>query len=185
MPKNFWLLACALLLAAPPAAPAKPERTAHNDKVLRKPSRPPGRSLYLDFDPAIVLGIGKSHRHFDLTPEQLRQLSALVLKYQEAQPKEREVAQQARDELEKLMSAEKPDAEAIQKVADRAIVAESVLLRNRVQFWLELRQRFGPAVFENIQQTSYRHLNRTAEPPAKSANDDIFPSKRPDLPAKD
>jgi hypothetical protein len=185
MKKSFVLVACALLLATSLEATAKPERVVRNDKALLKPTRPPGRSLYLDFDPAIVLAIGKSRQRFELSAEQLRQLQNLVAKFQEALPKEREVAQQARDELEKLMAAEKTDEQAIQRAADRAIVAESVLLRGRMQFWLELRQRFGGDVFEKIQQTCYRHLNRSAEPAAKSANDDIFPAKPPELPAKD
>ena len=177
-----------LLLILPvfaPAKPDRPERSNHNDKALLKPTRPPERSLYLDFDPAFVLAMGKSHHHFELSAEQLRQLQGLVLKFQEAMPKEREVAQQAREELEKAMSAEKCDAELILRIADRAIVAESVLLRGRLQFWIELRQRMGCEVFEKVQQTIYRHLNRIEEPVTKSATDDIFPAKKPELPAKD
>jgi hypothetical protein len=188
MNKHMLVLGLALLLTTGFLVQAKPDRTersTRSDKALLKPTRPPGRSLYLDYDPAFVLSIGKSHHQFDLKPEQIRQLHSLVLKFQEALPKERAVAQQARDELEKEMNAEKPDEAVVQRIADRASVAEAVLLRGRLQFWLELRQKFGREVFEKIQQTIYRHLNRIEEPVAKFGNDEIFPAKKPELPAKD
>ena len=188
MNKRMMVAGLALLFAAAMFTQAKPNRTGRSDyngKTLLKPTRPTGRSLYLDYDPAFVFSIGKSHHQFELTTEQLRQLRDLVLKFQEALPKEREVAQQAREELEKVMSTENPDEETIQRIADRAIVADSALLRGRLQFWLELRQRFGRTVFDKIQQTIYRHQRGLEEPVAKSANDEIFPAQKTELPAKD
>ena len=188
MNKYILVAGLALPLATALVTQAKPdqaERSRNSDKALLKPTRPPERSLYLDYDPAFVFSIGKTHHQFELNVEQLRQLRELVLKFQDAMPKERQVAQQARDELEKVMNATNHDEETIQRVADRAIVAESVLLRGRLQFWLELRQRMGRDVFEKIQQTIYRHQHRIEDHTPKSTTDEIFPAKRPELPAKD
>ena len=167
------------------AKPDKAERTNHADRALLKPAKPTARSLYLDYDPNIVFVIGKSHHQFGLTGEQQRLLRDLVLKFQNEMPKEREVAQQARDELEKVMSAEKPDEAEIQRISDRAIIADSALQRGRLQFWIELRQRFGKDVFEKVQQTIFRHQHGIEDTAPKSANDEIFPAQKPQLPARD
>ena len=162
---------------------AKPDRAG--DQALLKPARPAARSLYLDYDPNVVFTIGKAHHQFGLAPEQLRQLRELVLKFQNEIPKEREVAQQARAELEKVMIADKPDADEIQRLSDRAIIADSALQRSRLQFWIELRQRFGRDGFEKIQQTIFRHQHGLEDAAPKSANEEIFPAQQPELPAKD
>jgi len=179
---------CLALAAAPLWGQAKPDRAEqpnHADQALLKPAKPATHSLYLDFDPHIVLVIGKTHHQFGLTPEQLQQLHALVQKYQTVMPKEREVAQQAREELEKVMRATQPNEEEIQRVSDRAIIADSALQRDRLQFWLELRQRFGKDVFEKIQQTIFRHQHGLEDAAPKFANDEIFPAKNIELPAKE
>jgi len=179
------LLVLALTASLAQAKPDRAERLKRADRVILKPAKPATRSLYLDFDPNIVLVIGKSHHQFELMPEQLRQLHELVQKFQSELPKEREVAQQAREALEKVMSADKPDEEEIQRISDRAILADSALQRGRMQFWVELRQRFGKDVFEKIQQTIFRHQHGLEDAAPKSANDEIFPAQKPELPAKD
>ncbi|MCX7006187.1 MAG: periplasmic heavy metal sensor [Kiritimatiellaeota bacterium] len=167
------------------AKPDRAERPNHAARELLKPAKPAARSLYLDYDPNIVFVIGKTHHQFGLTVDQLRQLHELVLKFQNEMPKEREVAQQAREELEKVMSTEKPDEAVIQKISDRAIMADSALQRGRLQFWIELRQRFGKDVFEKVQQTIFRHQHGIEDATPKSANEEIFPAQKPELPAKD
>ena len=176
---------CAVFVAATLCGQAKPDRPSHADRVLLKPAQPAVRSLYLDFDPNIVFVIGRAHHQFGLTPEQLQQLHALVQKYQTVMPKEREVAQQAREELEKVMGAAQPDGAEIQRVSDRAIVADSALQRDRLQFWIELRQRLGKEVFEKIQQTIFRHQHGLEDAAPKSANAEIFPAQNIELPAKE
>lgn len=185
---STWLVVLVTLMAGLSLALAKPERVEKNSatpKQLLKPAKPPTRSLYLDCDPNIVFTVGKATREFGLTPDQFRQLRELVLKFQGEMPKEREVAQQARIELEKVMGNDQPDETEIQRISDRAISADSFLQRGRLQFWIELRQRFGKDVFDKIQQTIFRHQHRLEEEPPKSAIAEIFPAKQPALPAKD
>ena len=188
MNKLFLLAGLGVSLMAAPwvhAKPDKAERASHAARVVLKPAKPAARSLYLDYDPNIVFVIGKAHHQFGLTTEQQRLLRDLVLKVQGAMPKEREVSQQAREELEKVMSSGKPDEAEIQRISDRAIIADTALQRGRLQFWIELRQRFGKDVFENIQQTIFRHQHglEDAAPPSPGA--EIFPARKAELPAKD
>jgi Spy/CpxP family protein refolding chaperone len=177
--------ACAAVAVGVQAKPDKAERPKHTDRVVLKPAKPAAHSLYLDFDPNIVMVIGKAHHQFGLTADQLQQLHKLVQKFQTMMPKEREVAQQARAELEKVMSAEKPDEVEIQRVSDRAIIADSALQRGRLQFWIELRQQFGKEVFEKVQQTIFRHQHGLADAAPQTMSAEIFPIQKVQLPAKD
>lgn len=179
------LIAGVVLVQPADAKPDKTERSKHAERAVVKPAKPAARSLYLDYDPNIVLVIGKTHHQFGLTAAQQKLLHELVVKFQGEMPKEREVAQQAREELEKVMSAEKPDETEIQRVSDRAISADSTLQRGRLQFWIELRQRLGKDCFETIQQTIFRHQHGLGEVAAKSATAEIFPTQKIELPAKE
>ena len=182
---KFILLAGIIAgVALVPLAGAK-DHAGRAERAAVKPAKSAARSLYLDYDPNIVLVIGKSHHQFGLTTEQQKLLHELVVKFQGEMPKEREVAQQAREELEKVMSAEKPDESEIQRVSDRAIIADSTLQRGRLQFWIELRQRFGKDCFETIQQTIFRHQHGIEDAAPKSATAEIFPTQKIELPAKE
>jgi len=140
------------------------------------------RSLYLDIDPAVTLG--GLQKQISLTDEQVRELRSIEAHHHDELAKGRGVAQDAREELDHAMSQEPPDEGAIQKIAERAILADAAVERARLQFWMEARQRLGQEPLIKIRQAMAKHLHDNSEGESKNTTD-IAPAERSQLPAKD
>lgn len=143
------------------------------------------RSLYLDVDPMQILTQRQAIKQFELTDEQIREVRSLGSKYQNSLPKERSVSQEARGELEQAMSAESIDENTVQKIAERAILADAALERVRLQFWLEIRQRLGQETFDKIRQVAAKRMRGGEADETKRPTNDIMPPQKQQLPAKD
>ena len=140
------------------------------------------RSLYLDFDPAVALG--SMHKQIGLTDEQIRELRSIEAHQHDELVKDRSVAQDAREELDRAMSQEPPEENTIRKSAERAILADAAAARARLQFWLEARQRLGKEPVTKIRQAMAKHLHDNAVDEPQNTTD-IVPPQKPQLPAKD
>lgn len=142
----------------------------------------PTRSLYLDFDPARAI-VG-AHKQVGLTEEQIRELRSIEAHHHDELTKGRGAAQDAREELDRAMNQEPPDENTIRKSAERAILADAALVRARLQFWIEARQRLGKEPLMKIHEVMAKHLHDSTDDEPQNTTD-IMPPQRPQLPAKD
>lgn len=181
MKKNIVILG--LLLALTTAAPgnAKAGGEGSGKKSWRQAMHTT-RNLYLDVDPALV--IVAVNRQTNLTDEQIRELRSLATRYQDTLAKNRGIAEDAREELERAMLQDPLDEEAVRKATERAILSDAASTRARLQFWLEARRRLGKEPLTKLRQAMAKHLHSTIEDKS-SSSPEIIPPPKPQLPAKD
>ena len=153
-----------------------------NSKKAWRQGTHPMRSLFLDIDPSLALG--SAHKQSGFTDEQSRELRALEARHHDELIKGYGVAQDAREELERVMDREPLDESAVLKISERAILADAAVERARMQFWLEARQRMGKELLTKIRQTQGKHLRDIIEDEAAPSHG-ITPPQKPQLPLKD
>lgn len=140
------------------------------------------RNLYLDIDPALV--IISANRQTNFTDEQIRELRSLATRYQDTLAKNRGIAQDAREELDRAMLQDPLDENTVRKASERAILSDAASTRTRLQFWLEARQRLGKEPLTKLRQAMAKHLHSAIED-ERSGSSEIIPPQKPQLPAKD
>ena len=153
-----------------------------NKKAWRQGTHP-DRSLFLDIDPSLAISTA-SKKQSGFTAEQSRELRSLEARHHDELIKGYGVAQDAREELERMMDREPLDESAVLKISERAILADAAVERARMQFWLEARQHMGKELLTKIRQTQGKHLHEISEDEA-SPNHGITPPQKPQLPLKD
>jgi Spy/CpxP family protein refolding chaperone len=181
MKKSSFILSLFLVIAVAVSVNAKSDGEGSGKKNWRQAMHST-RNLYLDVDPALV--IVSVNRQTNFTDEQIRELRSLATRYQDTLAKNRGIAQDAREELDRAMLQDPLDENAVRKATERAILSDAASTRTRLQFWLEARQRLGKEPLTKLRQAMAKHLHSTIEDKSPGGPE-IIPPQRPQLPAKD